>query len=105
MHSYIGLSSRTCKPAAELVKIEGKEQDLMKNQVPGWKVNPSAIGDSMKQEWKLKDAESAAKMAGLVNSMSSAEGHPVKVTQEAENVSVEMHTASVGKQGAMGACG
>lgn len=38
MKSHIGLTSKLCKPAAELVPLEEKELNLLKGQIPGWKV-------------------------------------------------------------------
>lgn len=38
MKSHIGLTARSCSPASELALMEEKERDLLKQQVPGWKV-------------------------------------------------------------------
>ena len=98
----MGLSAHSIKPDADLIVLQGKELELMKNQVPGWRVvvSPTSKLQSLAQDWKAKDAASAAEIARRLGDVAASAGEGFKaagITVQGENVSVELCNASLGE--------
>jgi pterin-4a-carbinolamine dehydratase len=95
---WVGVSAQTIKPLSELETLKGKDFDLAKSQVPGWKVVDSSHGQSIRQEWKGKDAASASQIAQQLGEVVEASGHkPVGVRVDGDVVTVELATVSLGE--------
>ncbi|GAX81768.1 hypothetical protein CEUSTIGMA_g9196.t1 [Chlamydomonas eustigma] len=96
---FLGLGSKDILTMSELVVLEGKDLELLKNQAPGWRVSVSHSSgkQSLVQEWKGKDAAAAAEIQKLLQQVPGAEEHqPSSVSLQAETVTVELSTHSLG---------
>mmetsp|Transcript_43417 Transcript_43417/g.130229 ORF Transcript_43417/g.130229 Transcript_43417/m.130229 type:complete len:218 (-) Transcript_43417:530-1183(-) len=97
---FVGIGSRAIKPSAELTVLEGKEFDLLKNQVPGWRVVDTPDGlQALRQEWKAKDDASAPEIATRLQSVQveGSESHtPHAMDVSGSSVTVWLTTPSAG---------
>lgn len=96
LKQYMGLTSRTCVAAP--VRMEDKDVELLRNQVPGFKLATAREGGltCIRQEWKAKDAGSAASLSAAVSALAKELGHPAAVYVSGADVAVELTTPSVG---------
>lgn len=96
---FLGLTARNCQDpaAAPLTLIVGKQQDLLQQQVPGWKVATTEGGKlCIQHEWKAKDVACAGQLAALVQQVADKEGHPIIIKHSAEVVNAELTTPALG---------
>jgi len=95
---FLGLSARTCHPMSDLEVLGEKDLALLKNQVPGWRLAATAEGvQSVRQEWKAKDAAAAQGIVSRFNDVVTGAGHPaVTLKAEGETVHVELSTPQKG---------
>ena len=65
IRNYVGLTSRSCqdkdvKGTASL--MDDKEVDLLRNQVPGWRIATASGKACLRQDWKCKDSAAAQQL-------------------------------------------
>ena len=102
--ALMGVTAQPIKPDAELVLLEDKEIDLLKNQVPGWKVltAPDNKAISITQEWKGKDAAAASEIAKRLGSVLSSEEKGMAASSlsgikiQGDAVEVKLTTSTLG---------
>ncbi|KAG2494002.1 hypothetical protein HYH03_007929 [Edaphochlamys debaryana] len=77
IRKVLGLSSRCCQDnAGNLKALVGEELELMRNQVPGWRLGTTKDGKPcIAQSWKLKDEAAAETMLGWLRSLATQEDH------------------------------
>mmetsp|Transcript_35315 Transcript_35315/g.89394 ORF Transcript_35315/g.89394 Transcript_35315/m.89394 type:complete len:214 (-) Transcript_35315:345-986(-) len=97
MKGKIGLLAYKCAPVASLQLVEEKDMNLMKQQVPGWRIVAAASGKpAIRQDWKLKSGEAAQQLQTMIKDLAQAEGHAPEVTVTGETLSAELTTAALG---------
>ncbi|PNW88881.1 hypothetical protein CHLRE_01g049000v5 [Chlamydomonas reinhardtii] len=98
--SVMGLSARKCQDNVATLKVLSEEQrELLRNQVPGWKVAQGAEGrPCVQQSWTLKDEPSAVALAAMVAKVASDEGHSesLTLTHKGAEVVAQLCTKSLG---------
>jgi pterin-4a-carbinolamine dehydratase len=74
--------------------LQGKELDLFKNQVPGWRLGSTPAGhQSITQEWKAKDDAAAAEISARLSAVAAASGHALSsVSVKGTSVVLELCT-------------
>lgn len=96
---FVGLTARDCKTDGSVTLLSATEVDLLRNQVPGWRVVKNAAGkEAIRQDWKAKDADAAPKLAAKLTEVSSSQGHSANttVTINGTDITVEMTTVAAG---------
>jgi 4a-hydroxytetrahydrobiopterin dehydratase len=73
--SLMGVNAQPIKLDADLTLLTAKEIDLLKNQVPGWRVVSSADNKpiAIAQEWKGSSSAAAAEIAKRLGSVLTSE--------------------------------
>ncbi|KAG1680993.1 hypothetical protein FOA52_009952 [Chlamydomonas sp. UWO 241] len=97
---FVGIGAKAIVAVGELVLVEGKTLDLLKNQVPGWRVVKTTEGHTaLEQEWRAKDDASAPELASRLQSVQvegSLEHNPLSVKIKGSAVIVTLSTSQVG---------
>ncbi|KAG2430761.1 hypothetical protein HYH02_013600 [Chlamydomonas schloesseri] len=98
--TVLGLSARKCQDNVASLKLLTEEQrELLRNQVPGWKVAQGASGQAcIQHSWTLKDEPSAAKLVSLVGKVAADDGHSdsLTLTHTGAEVVAQLCTKSLG---------
>lgn len=101
----LGLSARRCQEnIGNLTVLSEEVRELLRNQVPGWRVATSLSGVDLaciQQLWKLNDEEAAEQMALRVMQVAQQEGHADSLTlsRVGAEVTAQLCTASLGMIG------
>ncbi|GLC43551.1 hypothetical protein PLESTM_001485500 [Pleodorina starrii] len=97
----LGLSARRCQDnLSGLALLSEEERELLRNQVPGWRMATTQQGGAacIQQSWKLKDDAAAEEMVGRVSRVAEEEGHgdSLTVSRVGSEVVAQLSTASLG---------
>lgn len=100
IHKFLGLSSKRCQDNADSLELLSDEKrELLRQQVPGWKVTSTSDGKQcIQQEWTLKDEPSAKAFHGMADAVVQGEGHTAgaTLTHVGTIVLVQLLTPSLG---------
>lgn len=96
---HIGLTSRNCADNIRKLKLlEESEVNLLRQQVPGWRVLKTSAGfDCISQEYKVKDLSNGVKLISLIAEVVEREGHHPDIhLTGGDTLLVELCTHSLG---------
>eukprot|EP01026_Neomeris_dumetosa_P065290 TRINITY_DN62623_c0_g1_i1.p1 TRINITY_DN62623_c0_g1~~TRINITY_DN62623_c0_g1_i1.p1 ORF type:complete len:213 (-),score=28.74 TRINITY_DN62623_c0_g1_i1:189-827(-) len=97
MKEYLGLLSRHCSDI-QLVKLEEKDKERLRNQVPGWKLKNDNGLEVIEQEWKCRDFKSVIQLVYRFGSVAEFETHfPLSININNDNsVTFQLSSKEVG---------
>lgn len=95
--NFVGLTAARCVPADQLSQLEEKEYNLLKQQIPGWKIVKNKAGQTaVRCDWRVKNVEAAQQLQAMVQKVGADQGHPADVTVSGDIVVAELSTSQVG---------
>ncbi|KXZ55031.1 hypothetical protein GPECTOR_3g192 [Gonium pectorale] len=96
----LGLTSRRCQDnVSALAVLSEADRELLRNQVPGWKIASGSSGAAcIQQSWKLTDEAAAEQMAARLSKVAADEGHAdsLNLARVGSEVVAQLCTKSLG---------
>ncbi|KAJ9523719.1 hypothetical protein QJQ45_020141 [Haematococcus lacustris] len=94
MKEHIGLTAQSCQPLDSLAPLDSKQLNLLKQQIPGWKVVTSAVGHTaLSNAYRVRSREAASALHAALTALASRLGHELSSISASDDlVAVELST-------------
>ncbi|KAJ9524111.1 hypothetical protein QJQ45_022532 [Haematococcus lacustris] len=94
MKEHIGLTAQSCQPLDSLAPLDSKQLNLLKQQIPGWKVVTSTAGHTaLSNAYRVRSREAASALHAALTALASRLGHELSsISASNDLVAVELST-------------